>query len=334
MPIYNSASYLRQAIDSVLAQSFRDFELLIVDDCSHDGSDKIAAGYVERDSRVKFERNASNRGMVANWNYCLGKASGRYIHFMFGDDYFLSPMALEMKVKSLEERPEVSLVSSSRAVVDEGGHQIALWQGFSGLVSADPRHVVQACLKLYYLKDGKLKFGCLENFIGEPSAVMFRKTQAYRGFNPEYRQLVDLEMWFYLLQQGRFSFFAEPLVAFRKHDAQQTAKNSKDFVHIEEYLALIKHYISYAYPVFVPPLGNFVVMSECYRITNLQRRDGVFTHKIADSSVSRVIPLAVYRIMWPFYRLLQPFYKIGIKMCGRFFTAYSRVLPPTGGNKA
>ena len=331
MPIYNSAPYLAQAIESVLMQSYKDFELLIVDDCSTDGSAAIAGNYVGRDSRIRLQINPVNRGMVGNWNYCLEQARGEYVHFMFGDDYFISPEAISLKVKALNEHPDVSIVSSSRQVVDENGNFITVWQGFRDLESANPRHVAQACLKLYHLVDGTLKFGCLENFIGEPSAVMFRKTEAGHGFSFEYKQLVDLEMWFRLLAKGRFSFFSEPLIAFRRHDAQQTAKNSKDFVHIEEYLALIKQYVSFAYPLFIPPLSTFVVMSECYRITNLQKRDAIFSEEVASSSVTRVISPAAFKLMWPFYRLLQPFYKIFIKLFSPLFTSYYRIMPVDGG---
>ncbi len=327
MPIYNSAPYLKQAIDSVLMQSFKDFELLIVDDCSSDGSDKIASSYQGSDPRVRFERNENNRGMVGNWNYCLGQARGVYIHFMFGDDYFVSPSALELQVKALNQHPDVSLVSSSRLIVDEAGKALDVWQGFRDLESADPQHVVQACLKLYYLKNGTLKFGCLENYIGEPSAVMFRKSQAGTGFNPEYKQLVDLDMWFQLLKYGRFHYTSEPLIAFRRHDAQQTAINSKDFVHIVEYLALVKKYISFAYPLLVPPLSTFVVMSECYRILNIQKRDGIFGKEVADAGISRVIPLKLFNILMPFFCFLLPFYKLTMKMLARLLTSYYKIMP-------
>jgi glycosyltransferase involved in cell wall biosynthesis len=327
MPIYNSAPFLARAIDSVLEQSVDNVEIIIVDDCSTDGSAEIAAGYAGKDSRVRFEKNEQNRGMVANWNYCMELASAPYIHYMFGDDYFATPEAVELKLKILQEHPETSLVSSARLIVDEVGNQTDIWQGFVDLVSADPRKVVQACLKLYYMKDGRLKFGCLENYIGEPSAVMFRKAQALRGFSGDYRQMVDLEMWFHLLKQGGFGYLSEPLVAFRRHDAQQTVKNSVDFVHIEEYLALVKQYVSFAYPLFVPPISTVIVMSECYRIVNLQRRDSMFTREVAISSVSRVISPSLFRLMLPFYAILQPFYKGLMKLSGRFLTSYSPLMP-------
>ena len=327
IPVYNSASYLAQAVESVLSQSYPEFELLIVDDCSTDGSAEIAAGYAASDTRIRFIKNERNMGMVGNWNYCLDLAQGIYIRFLFGDDYFVNNNALAIQVERLETYPEASLVSSARLVVDEQGNLLETWQGFRELLSVEPRHVVQACLELFYRRDGKLKFGCLKNLIGEPSAVMFRKSQALRGFDSSYRQLVDLEMWFHLLRQGRFSYITEPLVAFRKHDAQQTVVNNRDLVHIGEYLSLIKDNVSYAYPFFVQPVRTYILVSECYRVFKLNRRDGLFTPEVVRKSVARVISPVKYQLLLPLYLLTLPLYKLMVKVAGVWLTGYSHILP-------
>lgn len=329
MPIYNSAAYLRQAIESVLTQSYRDFELLIVDDCSTDGSDALAAEYAAADPRVRFVRNQRNLGMVPNWNYCLQLAQGRYVRYLFGDDYILAADAISRQVAILDAHPRVSLVSSARLVVDENGQTRDLWRGFRDMVDMAPRRVIQACLELYYLKDGRLKFGCLKNLIGEPSAVMFRKEQATRGFNGVYRQLVDLEMWFHLLRQGTFAYCAEPLVAFRQHAAQQTVVNTKALVHIWEYLSLIKDNIRFAYPFMIPPLDSYALMYECYRIVKLNQRDGIFTADIAQSSIAKVVSPTAYRRALPLFLLFLPLYKLAAKLARPLLTRYVELLPDT-----
>jgi hypothetical protein len=86
---------------------------------------------------------------------------------------------------------------------------------------------------------------CLEqngNVIGEPSLVLFRASLARRGFDETFVQLLDLEMWFHLLEQGRFAFLDEPLCAFREHPAQQTAINSRSGVDRREGLKLGERY--------------------------------------------------------------------------------------------
>ncbi len=327
MPVYNSASYLAQAVESVLAQSFTDFELLIVDDCSTDGSYEIAAAFAQKDSRISLIRNDQNRGMVANWNYCLELSRGKYIRYLFGDDYLIDHNTFARQIDVLEKYPQVSLVSSTRLTVNAKGEKLELWQGFRHLEFQTAQEVVQACLELYYIKDGKLKFGCVKNLIGEPSAVMFRRSQAMRGFNPDYRQFVDLEMWFYLLRQGDFSYIADPLIAFRRHEAQQTVVNTRDLVHLWEYLSLIKQNVRFAYPYILAPFDRYVLMYECYRIFNLNKRDGLFTQEATEASVSGVISPAEYRLQLPLFLLLLPFYKIISKLAGKWLTGYRRILP-------
>ena len=85
-----------KAIDSVLSQSFRDFELLIFDDQSTDGTFEIVSKLT--DSRIKVFRNASNLGLVGNWNNAIEKSSGEYIHFLFQDDILL-PGLLSLRLQ-------------------------------------------------------------------------------------------------------------------------------------------------------------------------------------------------------------------------------------------
>src|ERR1017187_7004523 len=86
IPNYNHARYLPAAIESVLQQDFRDFELLISDDCSNDGSAGIIASYAAKDSRIRFQIHPANLGMVRNWNWCLAQARGEYMKFLLADD--------------------------------------------------------------------------------------------------------------------------------------------------------------------------------------------------------------------------------------------------------
>ena len=327
MPVYNSASYLSQAIESVLSQSYSDFELLIVDDSSNDGSRQISEAYANKDKRIKLILNSKNRGMVPNWNYCIESSKGRYIKFLFGDDYFLANDTLARLKSVLDKSPSVTLVSSSRLVVDDKGNKIGEWQGFRELDCQDSAKVAQACLELFYLKEGRLKFGCLKNLVGEPSAVMFRKEHALRGFNPEFRQFVDLEMWFQLFRQGDFAYIAEPLVAFRKHSGQQTNINTREMVYLWEYLELIKQNVRFAYPFIFPPLDRYLLMFECYRTHNLNRRDGFFTDEVTRNSIARVISPAVYRLQLPLFLALLPFYKLAAKFFAKSLTSYRDILP-------
>mgnify|MGYP000196420182 FL=1 len=84
MPVYNGEAYLCQAIDSILKQTFRNFEFIIIDDASTDGSEKIIHAY--EDSRIKFVRNTDNQGNYPSRNKGLKMATGKYICVMDADD--------------------------------------------------------------------------------------------------------------------------------------------------------------------------------------------------------------------------------------------------------
>ena len=85
-PVYNGEDYLAQALDGLLAQSFGDFEILLCDNGSNDGSEAIARGYAERDPRVRYHRNAENIGAAGNYNLAFAQASGKYFKWTAHDD--------------------------------------------------------------------------------------------------------------------------------------------------------------------------------------------------------------------------------------------------------
>ena len=114
IPTYNSAEYLNETIESVLSQTFTDFELLIVDNCSTDETESVVAKYLN-DYRVKYVINEQNIGMCGNWNRSLSYAKGKYIKYLMSDDKF-HPQLLEKFVAIMEEFPSVSLVSSYKKI--------------------------------------------------------------------------------------------------------------------------------------------------------------------------------------------------------------------------
>lgn len=231
IPTYNYGRFIAQAIESVLSQDYIDYELLVIDDCSTDDSVAIASFYAEQDSRVRLIVNEANIGMVANWNLCIESSKGEYIRFLFADDFLTDRSSLGLMAKVLDRYPFVALVGSARRFVDENSLE-------SRIVSHFPD---------YSLNRGReaIRRALLEerNLFGEPSAVMFRRVNAVRGFSTSYRQLVDLEMWLHLLTTGDYFHFAAPYVAFREHPAQQTVANlSKGGLLSDELLRLSVDY--------------------------------------------------------------------------------------------
>lgn len=113
VPVYNVAPYLREALDSILAQTFRDFELILINDGSTDGSGAIIDEYRQRDARIVAVHKA-NEGVARTLNLGLGMARGEYIRRFDSDDTCL-PDALEKQVRFLDEHPEVVLVGTQQA---------------------------------------------------------------------------------------------------------------------------------------------------------------------------------------------------------------------------
>jgi len=297
IPSYNCATFLAEALDSVLAQTFADFELLIIDDCSTDASCDVIAGYAAKDSRIVFLRNETNLGMVANWNRCIELARGEYIHYLFADDTFASPECLARMLAVIESDPEISLVVSARTIIDEDSKVKRVASHFRDKKVAPGTEVIRRCL--YEAR----------NLIGEPSVVMFRKRQALRGFHAGYAQLVDLEMWFYLLEQGKFAYIAEPLAAFRDHPGQQTKANMRRMLHIDESLMLLRDFAAKPYNRFSDFTRWYLRYSQGYRIWKLHRQ-GLISREVAEDRIAKTFNMAGFLRCLPVYKMCNPLFKL------------------------
>jgi glycosyltransferase involved in cell wall biosynthesis len=113
MPVFNAEKYLYQSIDSILYQTFEDFELIIIDDGSSDKSAKIIDAF--SDGRIKLIKNVKNLGLTASLNKAIKQAKGKYISRMDADDISF-PKRLELQFNFLEENPDIDLIAS-RALV-------------------------------------------------------------------------------------------------------------------------------------------------------------------------------------------------------------------------
>lgn len=108
IPTYNRCGYLKEAIESVLAQTYTDFKLLITDNGSQDGTRELAEDYITRDSRIIYHRFPKNQGPALNWKYCLETPNTDLIALLLDDDLWL-PEHLEYAVRAMKEIPSASL---------------------------------------------------------------------------------------------------------------------------------------------------------------------------------------------------------------------------------
>jgi len=205
IPSFNYGRFIEEAIESVLSQSFKDFELIVVDNNSSDNTKEILEAYLKTDSRISYYCNEKNIGAQANFNQALLLARGDYIKFLNADDK-LHTECLEKFVEVLDNNADVSLVTSKRILF---GEKTSLFTPpFTGKV--DGFDAIFHALKS-------------KNWIGEPTTVMFRRKNLNLGlFDISLLMFADLDMWLRQLQVGDLYIVDEVLSYFRIHKEQAT----------------------------------------------------------------------------------------------------------------
>jgi predicted O-linked N-acetylglucosamine transferase (SPINDLY family)/predicted SAM-dependent methyltransferase len=229
IPTYNGEKFIKEAIQSVLSQTYSNIEIILSDDNSSDRTVEIAKA-LQSQSPLKFSiLEHSQYGLAENWNFCISQAQGKYIKFLFQDD-LLQPNAIKAMVSLAEQDQEIGLVFSPRKLFTstENPHDAQL------LAHHEAKDVHKGWSNLQSIQSGQellQELNILENpinKIGEPSTVLIRKEvfDTVGVFNPELCQLVDLEMWLRIMSQYKVGFVDRTLSSFRIHAQQQTQKNS------------------------------------------------------------------------------------------------------------
>lgn len=204
IPTYNGATFLAETISSVLAQSFRDFELLLVDDGSTDATLEIARSFT--DPRLIIHQNEKRLGIPANWNRCVSLARGEYVCLLHQDDVMM-PENLAYKVRVLEADATISFVHSAVEVLMEA-HAPSLLT----IDSATEDFVVdgQPYFRQLLLQGNRI---CAPTVLARLQALfsigMFDEAL---GFTPDYAA------WMCLCLEGRVGFLCQPLVQYRWHE--------------------------------------------------------------------------------------------------------------------
>lgn len=246
IPAYNAAAYIGEAIQSVLDQTFSDFELIVVDDGSTDDTAAVVKGFT--DSRIHYHHQA-NAGVANARNVGIGKVEGVFVAFLDADDLFL-PANLEKKLYFLKGNPAISLVHSSEIKFDSTtGKIMNIVQGTEG-------NVLEKLL-------------CMgEHVIHSPSSVVVRKELLNRigGFDPKLSTSADWDMWVRMAVKTWFGYIQEPLVKYRIHPSQM--HNNIRLMDRDMHYAMHKHYregIFCSLDQYRYCLANLrLVLSACY----------------------------------------------------------------------
>lgn len=135
LPVYNGEHLLPLALDALVNQSYRDFELIISDNASTDGTERICRDYASRDERIRYLRQPRNIGMVANHNFLVGEARGELFKWASHDDLYDSDYLLRC-VEALDSHPEASLAHSWGVLMEEDGTPMRMFRYPPGTAAA------------------------------------------------------------------------------------------------------------------------------------------------------------------------------------------------------
>lgn len=208
MSVYNGETYLSEAIESLVGQTFKNWELIVIDDCSTDSTPKILADFAKIDTRIKVYTNEVNLKLPSSLNKGIGLSSGKYIARMDADDICL-PTRLEKQFHFMEENCEVSL-SSCRFMTRKNGVYAA-----GGAGGRTDHEALKALL-------------LVANPILHPGVIAKRDVMVQNPYDATLTCTEDLELWTRLIMNGhKIAIQPECLLIYRLHDKQITSTTLK-----------------------------------------------------------------------------------------------------------
>lgn len=210
MPVYNGEEYLGEAIESLLTQTFSDFELIISDNASTDRTADICRAYAARDPRVRYVRNGTNLGAARNYNQVVELARGKYFKWASHDDV-CAPQLLERCVAVLEREPAVVLCYARTQFIDEEGQVIEKHEDRFDLRSSSPHERFAGVFEAP---------GWCNPIFGVVRTDVLRQTALIGGYYSSDRVLLAE-----LALRGRFYEVPEYLFSRRIHDDMSMRSN-------------------------------------------------------------------------------------------------------------
>lgn len=248
IPNYNHSRYLSYRVDSVLQQTYQDFELLLLDDCSPDNSREILTAYAARDPRIRLVFNEQNSGSTfKQWNKGIAFAKGEYVWLAESDDY-AHPDFLATLVARLDADPEVGLAYCDSFSVDEHGAPMPVptWEPFLAELDASlwKQDFTQPGVELVR------RFMSFRNIIPNASAVLLRRSTLTQvgPADESYRVLGDWLFWARILAVSKVAFVARPLNYFRTHRNNVRSKTLVDGTALVETTRMLSEMRRYGTP--------------------------------------------------------------------------------------
>lgn len=224
IPTYNGAPWLAECLESALAQTVDELEILVVDDRSSDGTIDIAREFAVRDSRIVVEQNSDRLGLAPNWNRCAGLARGDWIKFLFQDD-LLAPACVERMVQAGSNGAAIVLCDRGLDFAPDTEDRIRDY--FAELPRMDDVFGTTASVPAADVCRALVAHPGV-NFLGEPSSVLLNRVAfaGAGGFNTRMIQLCDLELWARLSCKSGLVRVREQLATLRIHGKSTSSSNA------------------------------------------------------------------------------------------------------------
>lgn len=199
MCVYNGEAHLKEAIDSILCQTFTDFEYIIVDDGSNDNTPQILANYAQKDSRIRIVRNEINLGLEASLNKGISFARGKYFARQDADDISL-PHRFKQQIHYLEKHPQVGAIGTAVELIDSKGN----------MTGEDHPPTAHESLEALFMFNN-----CMHH-----STLMARQhlIEKIGGYDETKRRAEDYDLWWRLSRQARLENLPDVLLKRRLDD--------------------------------------------------------------------------------------------------------------------
>lgn len=236
IPNYNHERFLRRRIESVLGQTYQDFELILLDDCSTDNSRRILSEYAGN-PRVRFDFNRANSGTpFRQWNKGVGMAQGKYMWIAESDDY-ADDHLLERLIEPLSRDDEITFAYCRSWHVTESDEQ-------RGFVWPCVKEAELCRWAADFVTDGQeecRKYLLNANTVVNASAVVFKKDvyEAVGGPDESLRLCGDWKLWAAMALRGKIAYVSEPLNYQRFHNESMRAKSANNAMDFRESLRVI-----------------------------------------------------------------------------------------------
>ncbi len=249
LPAYNCSAYLAEAVQSVLRQTFSNFELLLINDGSTDNTAFVIKSF--SDERIVALDNNGNKGLIYTLNRGIREARGKYIARMDADDICL-PQRLELQYNHLERHPGIAVVGSFYSVIDEDGKEC-------GFYAPDREANTPANIR---------KMMPRENCIAHPSVMMRKEVAAAFMYAPYQKNIEDYDLWLRMLSRGKqLDKINEVLLRYRVHGASVTKQHLQKKNPFFKMLGCKKRFLLHQLKQF--SFGTFELAVAAYAIRDL-----------------------------------------------------------------